>query len=122
MNPSSPPKLERSSRFPLVVVLIMTAIPCVICWIFVIGKVYSALAILLYLLYLLLAILAWLFGRRKASEADMIRRIDKAMGKPSDDPRHMALGSVILVGLSFTVLSRPACAEGSSSSIAPPAT
>jgi hypothetical protein len=87
MNPSSPPKLERSSRFLLVVVLIMTAIPCVICWIFFFGKVYGALAILLYLL---LAILAWLFRRRKASEAEMIRRIDKALGKPSDDPRHMA--------------------------------
>jgi hypothetical protein len=47
MNPASPPKLERSSKFLLVVVLIMTAIPSAICWIFLFGKVYGATAILL---------------------------------------------------------------------------
>jgi hypothetical protein len=28
--------------------------------------------------------------RRKVTEAEMLDRIDKAMGKPSDDPRQMA--------------------------------
>jgi len=33
----------------------------------------------------------WPLSRRyKVNEAEMVRRIDKAVGKPSDDPRQIA--------------------------------
>jgi hypothetical protein len=86
-NPPDPPKPEPLSTILIFVVSIVAMIPTGVCSIFFFGKVYGSL---MMAFFFFLGLLGWLFRRRRIDEVEMIRRIDKAMGKPSDDPRQMA--------------------------------
>ena len=88
MNNPPQTKPEPINIILRLILLIMVAVPMAICYIFFFGKLWGPIAITFNLL--LLPLLVWLLRRRKFSEAEMNRRIDKAMGKPSDDPRQMA--------------------------------
>jgi cbb3-type cytochrome oxidase subunit 3 len=88
-----PPQPELGKAGPTsvvltIILLIMISVPIAICWIFFFGRIYGTIALVGY--FLLMPVVVWFFRRHKRTEADMIRRIDQAMGKPSDDPREMA--------------------------------
>jgi hypothetical protein len=87
-NPSASAEPERINIVLKVLLFTMVAIPTVACWVFFFGKFYGSIAITAC--FLLAVFMRSLRKRRKVTEAEMIRRIDKAMGKPSDDPRQMA--------------------------------
>jgi len=89
-NPPQPAthKPERINIVLKLIVLIMVTVPTAICWIFFFGKPYGTIALIAY--FLLMPLLISLLRRRTSTEAESLRRIDKAMGKPSDDPRQMA--------------------------------
>lgn len=82
----------RKSRLLIGVLVVLIGVPLLtplaICWIFFLGKVYGTLVFASNLA--LIAFATWFSRKHRISEADQLRRIDKAMGKPSDDPRQMA--------------------------------
>lgn len=69
-------------------IAIPVATPFALCAILFLGKVYGTVAFTTCLL--LMSVLTWFWRKCGLSEAEEIRRMDKAMGKPSDDPRQMA--------------------------------
>ena len=96
VNPSAigprvvnPPRKSRLLIGILVVLIGIAALtPLAIVWISILGKVYGTIVFASILLIMALA--AWRSWKRRISEAESLRRLDKAMGKPSDDPRQMA--------------------------------
>lgn len=86
MNP--PLKSRLLTRVLYVLLAIPVSTPFALCAIFFLGKVYGTVAFTTCLL--LMSVLTWFSRKRGLSEAKRIRRMDKAMGKPSDDPRQMA--------------------------------
>jgi hypothetical protein len=88
ITPEALPKKERATEVVLFVILVMVLVPSAFCWVFFFGRFYGAVGIVSFVL---LAGFSRRFLRRKnLSETEIMRRIDKAMGKPSDDPRQMA--------------------------------
>jgi hypothetical protein len=69
----------------MAIVLVMAAIPCAICWFFFFG-LYGALGFAIFegAFIILVRFLVRKYRPEKAG------RLDKAMGKPGDDPRQMA--------------------------------
>ena len=70
------------------VVFIVATFPIAISWIFFFGKIYGTIALAVYLVLML--VVMWRRRRRRKTESEMLRGIDKVMGKPSHDPRQMA--------------------------------
>jgi heme O synthase-like polyprenyltransferase len=87
MNPSAPPKPNRISKILLGIIVIMAGVPSLLCWMFFYGKVYGILG---YVINFAFVAIVWRFHRKRRIKAERMHQIDKAMGKPSDDPRQMA--------------------------------
>jgi len=87
MGPSLPQKSTRIPAFLAVVIALLVALPCVICWVFFFGRLYGVLGFLIFAV--LLPILVWHYQRRKDPARSCDQQIDKSTGKPSD-PRQMA--------------------------------
>lgn len=85
---TSSPKQGPINFLLKLVVFIMATFPIAIFWIFFFGKIYGTITLAVYLVLML--VLMWLRRRRRITESETLRRIDKVMGKPSDDPRQMA--------------------------------
>jgi hypothetical protein len=85
-NPPRKSRLITGILFVLFSVSVLT--PLAICWIFFLGKVYGTLVFASNLALVTFA--TWFSRKNRMSEAEQLRRIDKVMGKPSDDPRRMA--------------------------------
>jgi len=86
MNPSAPPRAERVTGVAVTIIAMVVSIVFTIWSKSLFNRIYGGAVFLL----LLFAFLRLLLNSHKVSEAESIRRIDKAMGKPSDDPRQMA--------------------------------
>jgi hypothetical protein len=84
MSLSGPSKAERVAEIVISVVIVIVPMVLAI-WLrsFLITISAIAAAVLIIAGY-------WRRRKLRLSEEEAIRRIDQAMGKPSDDPRHMA--------------------------------
>jgi hypothetical protein len=74
--------------FLIALLWIAVLTPLAILWTAVRGRFLGSIAIVAQLIFM--AAVTWNFRKHRASEAERMRRIDEAMGKPSDDPRQMA--------------------------------
>lgn len=84
-----PPKQEPINIVLRLILLMMVIVPTAICYTFFFGKLWGSVVLTVNLV-LLPFLMRLLSRRRKTSEAESFRRIDKAIGKPSNDPRQMA--------------------------------
>jgi cell division septal protein FtsQ len=81
MKTPGPPKAERIANIVALIVLISVAVSLAFWFRSLLSVAFAVFAILISCISFL--------RNRKMSEEESIRRLDKAMGNPPDDPRHM---------------------------------